>query len=98
MYLTFSSFIGLCLSLWKEHFVEMWYQLTSTLAQLYFCIQAENSLRALLWELCMVLCMCRPRWWFVPAVHHLHFRICVCALNQGSHRRVSVLTRETGAC
>lgn len=42
------------------------------------CIQVVNSLRALLWELCMVLCMCCPRRWLVPAVHQMHFlHLCV---------------------
>lgn len=75
MYLTFYSFIGLCLSLWKGHFVEIWYQMTAMLAQLCFCIQVVKSLWALLWELCMVLCVCCPRWWLVLAVHFLH--LCV---------------------
>lgn len=58
--------------------MEMLYQLTSMLAQLCFCIQVVNSLRALLWELCKVLCLCCPRWWFLQAVHHLHFlQLCV---------------------
>lgn len=73
MYLTFSSFTGLCLSLWKGHFVEMWYQLASTQAQLGCCVQVVNNLPALLWALCVVLCMCCPIWWFLQAVHHLHF-------------------------
>lgn len=75
IHFTFSS-IGLCLSLWKGHFVEMWYQLTSMIAQLCFCIQVVNSLRALLWELCGPVSVLSQM--FLQTVDHLHFlHLCV---------------------
>lgn len=88
MCLTFSSFTGLCLSLWKGHSVEMRYQLNSIQVQPCFCMQVANSF--------LSLCM-GPVYGPMYALSHMAvFKSCassafyasLCALQQYNRRRV----------